>query len=100
MGGATGGKSAIGNESRLTPPASVMTIEITDAKIGRWMKNREITAIGYPAEAAAQPQKKSGANQSGVELLQPLAEETPPPIGLPQTSSAVEPLPPPGNQSP
>ena len=63
IGGATGGNSAIGNASRLTPPASVITIEITDAKIGRWMKNREITALGCLAGAASPRQTMPRAGQ-------------------------------------
>ena len=35
------GYCASGNDSRATPPASVMTIDSTDAKIGRSMKKRE-----------------------------------------------------------
>ncbi|MDA0818318.1 MAG: hypothetical protein O2946_12235, partial [Planctomycetota bacterium] len=38
--------------SRLTAPANVITIEITEAKIGRWMKNREITTVLRPVQAA------------------------------------------------
>src|SRR5689334_792629 len=37
------GYCAIGKDSRAIPPASVMAIDSTEAKIGRSMKKREIT---------------------------------------------------------
>src|SRR4051794_27948823 len=56
-GGAIGGYRAIGSENSAMPPASVMTIERTDAKIGRSMKKREntrrISRAAYGAGASA-----------------------------------------------
>ena len=46
----------MGSERRLTPPARVITIEITEAKIGRWMKYREITAVDHYRARAAAPE--------------------------------------------
>jgi hypothetical protein len=42
VGGVISGYCEIGSEKTAIPPASVMRIEITLAKIGRSMKNREI----------------------------------------------------------
>src|SRR5215467_3556523 len=44
VGGAISGYCAIGSTCEATSPASVKMIEITDAKIGRSMKNLENTA--------------------------------------------------------
>ena len=41
VGGETGGYCASGRLNTASPPASVMTIDSTVAKIGRSMKNRE-----------------------------------------------------------
>ena len=43
VGGVTSGYWATGRVKAATPPASTKTIERTEAKIGRSMKNREIT---------------------------------------------------------
>jgi hypothetical protein len=43
LGGAICGYMASGRLPSATTPASVMTIEMTEAKTGRSMKNREIT---------------------------------------------------------
>ena len=43
MGGVTGGNWASARVKTATPPASVITIDTTEAKIGRSMKNRENT---------------------------------------------------------
>jgi hypothetical protein len=43
VGGVTGGNCAKPRLKTETPPASVITIDSTEAKIGRLMKNREIT---------------------------------------------------------
>ena len=40
-----GGYWAIGSENTAIAPANVMTIDSTEAKIGRSMKKREITAM-------------------------------------------------------
>jgi hypothetical protein len=45
VGGAMGGNIARGKLKSAIPPASVITIDKTDAKIGRSMKNREITDV-------------------------------------------------------
>src|SRR3954466_9819916 len=44
VGGETWGYCAIGRLKTAIPPVSVMTIDRTEAKIGRSMKNREIKA--------------------------------------------------------
>src|SRR5271157_1186902 len=41
VGGVISGYWAMGNTHTAIPPASVMTIDSTEAKIGRWMKKRE-----------------------------------------------------------
>ena len=41
MGGAISGYCAIGSVNRATLPPSTMTMDSTEAKIGRLMKNRE-----------------------------------------------------------
>src|SRR3982074_447276 len=43
-GGLMGGYCAIGRERSAIPPVRAMTIDSTDAKIGRSMKKREIMA--------------------------------------------------------
>src|SRR5580765_8385509 len=51
VGGVTSGYCATGNVHTATPPANVMTTEMTVAKIGRSMKKREnIKAIPTPKE--------------------------------------------------
>src|SRR6516162_2681232 len=48
VGGVISGYWAIGSVNRATPPPSTITIDSTEAKIGRLMKNREnISAPGY-----------------------------------------------------
>jgi hypothetical protein len=44
VGGVILGNCANGNVKTEIPPANVMRMERTEAKIGRRMKNREITA--------------------------------------------------------
>jgi hypothetical protein len=46
VGGDTCGNCATGNVNTATPPANVITMDSTAAKIGRSMKNREITESG------------------------------------------------------
>ncbi len=43
VGGVISGYCAIGSDVTATPPASVMMIDSTDAKMGRLMKKRENT---------------------------------------------------------
>ncbi len=58
----------------------------------------ELESLVVPVSVARQQQD---SEPSAAEVSPPpAAAAVPPPIGLPQTSSAVEPLPPPGNQSP
>ena len=45
VGGVTSGYCATGSENAATEPASVTTIDSTEAKIGRSMKKCEITAL-------------------------------------------------------
>src|SRR6266853_1873907 len=45
VGGAISGYCATGNTWKATSPASVMMIAMTDAKIGRSMKNRDMAAL-------------------------------------------------------
>src|SRR3990172_7945185 len=45
VGGAISGYCAIGRMREAISPASVMMIAMTDAKIGRWMKNRDICSL-------------------------------------------------------
>jgi hypothetical protein len=45
VGGVISGYCAIGNCVTATPPASVITMEMTDARIGRSMKILESTNI-------------------------------------------------------
>src|SRR5438270_455962 len=45
VGGAIGGYIAIGSDQRARPPASVIAIDRTVAKIGRSMKKRENTGV-------------------------------------------------------
>src|SRR5262245_8947021 len=47
VGGVTGGNCAIASRYIEIPPASVVTIDSTLAKIGRLMKNREITVVSF-----------------------------------------------------
>ena len=47
VGGVTSGYWATGSDRAATAPASVMTIDSTEAKIGRSMKKCEITAVRY-----------------------------------------------------
>jgi len=45
VGGVTSGYWATGSDSAATAPANVITIDSTEAKIGRSMKKCEITAL-------------------------------------------------------
>lgn len=45
VGGVISGYSEIGSVNAASVPASVIKIEMTDAKTGRLMKNREITGL-------------------------------------------------------
>ena len=45
VGGVISGYWAIGSVQTAIPPASVMMIDSTEAKIGRWMKKRENMAV-------------------------------------------------------
>src|SRR5262245_24187369 len=47
------GYCAIGKVQTAIPPARVMMIDRTDAKIGRSMKNFENIAVAYPLESVA-----------------------------------------------
>ena len=49
----------MGSERTLTSPANEITIEITLAKIGRWMKNREITVPPQTGSAAIPAQDRA-----------------------------------------
>src|SRR5262245_50600446 len=64
-GGDTFGNWASGNEKILTAPPSTMTMDSTDAKIGREMKKRENTA--YFLEGT--PQKAQRQNTKGTEEI-------------------------------
>ena len=59
VGGATCGYWATGKVSTDTAPASTKTIERTEAKIGRSMKKREITAIHLRSFSGAIPSHRS-----------------------------------------
>src|SRR5437879_3004708 len=70
-----GGYKASGITNNAIPPASVITMDRTEAKIGRSMKNREIKA-GPPARlrrggtGAAGGQLRSGQWGGGTVLIQ------------------------------
>src|SRR3954469_19704092 len=56
VGGVTSGYWATGSVTRATAPARVMTMDRTDAKIGRSMKKREIT--GYLVSKRRHPPER------------------------------------------
>jgi hypothetical protein len=66
LGGVICGYCATGRFGIATRPASVMTIDITEAKIGRSMKKRENTAVpqtvaGWEAKQEEAKEKPSRA---------------------------------------
>src|SRR5512133_648804 len=60
-GGATGGYWAIGNCVMATPPITMMKRAITQAKIGRSMKNRAMGRAPYDFAAEAEAAAEAGA---------------------------------------
>ena len=53
VGGVTSGYWATGSVNTATPPASMITMEITVAKIGRSMKKRDIMEFDHLAGGLA-----------------------------------------------
>src|ERR1043165_2894133 len=70
VGGVICGYCASGKEKRATPPASVITIDSTDAKIGRSMKKRENMYV--PVLATGEPSPVRGRVTRKCPLLGPL----------------------------
>ena len=64
VGGVTSGYCATGSVNTATPPASMMTIDSTEAKIGRSMKKCEIT-VGRPPPGASGSPAWSGRLRAG-----------------------------------
>src|SRR3954447_20371142 len=81
-GGAIWGYWASGRLNRAMPPASVMTIDRTAAKIGRSMKNREIRAEALRPRPRPRPWVARAGRPGGRFRLRPPAIARGPGPGL------------------